>query len=175
MRQRITRRRMLATTAVASALPLVHIRTAGAAGKLSCAFWDHWVPAGNDAMRKVVGAWAEKNKVDVQLDFLTAIGNKIDMTMGAEAVAKTGHDIFAFDIWTVPQWHEQLTPVDDVMASLIKQVRAHRAGKRVSGEDRRALGCGADLFRQRAADALRAHQHVQAVCRHRRAGVVSGT
>ena len=121
MRERITRRRMLATTAAASALPLVHIRTAGAAGKLSCAFWDHWVPAGNDAMRKVVGAWAEKNKVDVQLDFLTAIGNKIDMTMGAEAVAKTGHDIFAFDIWTVPQWHEQLTPVDDVMASLIQQ------------------------------------------------------
>ena len=103
----------------AAALPLVHIRSAGAAGKLSCAFWDHWVPAGNDAMRKVVGAWAEKNKVDVQLDFLTAIGNKIDLTMGAEAVAQTGHDIFAFDIWTVHQWPDKLTPVDDVMASLI--------------------------------------------------------
>ncbi len=70
-------------------------------------------------MRKVVAAWADKNKVDVQLDFLTAIGNKIDLTMGAEAVAKTGHDIFAFDIWTVHQWSDELTPVDDVMSSLI--------------------------------------------------------
>ncbi len=119
MNRRISRRGALKLSTAAAALPLVHIRSAGAAGKLSCAFWDHWVPAGNDAMRKVVGAWAEKNKVDVQLDFLTAIGNKIDLTMGAEAVAQTGHDIFAFDIWTVHQWSDKLTPVDDVMASLI--------------------------------------------------------
>lgn len=116
--KKITRRQALAGTTAAAALPLVHIRSAGAAGKLTCAFWDHWVPAGNDAMRKVVAAWAEKNKVDVQIDFLTAIGNKIDLTMGAEAVANTGHDIFAFDIWTVHQWAEKLIPVDDVMASL---------------------------------------------------------
>ena len=41
--------------------------------------------------RTLVDAWAEKNKVDVQLDFLTAIGNKINITMAAEAQAKTGH------------------------------------------------------------------------------------
>ncbi|HEY6432313.1 MAG TPA: extracellular solute-binding protein, partial [Acetobacteraceae bacterium] len=119
MTRRISRRRALKLATAASALPLVHIRTAGAAGKLTCAFWDHWVPAGNDAMRKIVAAWADQNKVDVQLDFLTAIGNKIDLTMGAEAVAKTGHDIFAFDIWTVHQWSDELTPVDAVMSSLI--------------------------------------------------------
>ena len=39
-------------------------------------------------MRKLVDAWAEKNKVDVQLDFLTAIGNKINITMAAEAQAR---------------------------------------------------------------------------------------
>ncbi len=121
MTRRISRRGALKLATAASALPLVHIRTAGAAGKLSCAFWDHWVPAGNDAMRKVVAAWADKNKVDVQLDFLTAIGNKIDLTMGAEAVAKTGHDVFAFDIWTVHQWSDELIPVDDVMSSLIEK------------------------------------------------------
>ena len=38
----------------------------GAAGKLTIGFWDHWVPAGNDVMRKQVEAWADKNKVDVQ-------------------------------------------------------------------------------------------------------------
>src|SRR5579872_2303157 len=121
MPKTISRRRALKLSAAATALPLVHISTAGAAGKLSLALWDHWVPAGNDAMRKVVGAWAEKNKVDVTLDFLSAVGNKIDLTMAAEAAAGTGHDVFAFDQWTVQQWHEKLDPVDDVMKSLIGQ------------------------------------------------------
>jgi len=115
MKSKITRRKALRIGAAATALPLVHIRTAGAAGKLSLALWDHWVPAGNEAMRKVVGAWAEKNKVDVQLDFLTAIGNKINITMAAEAQAKTGHDIYAFDMWSVHQYAETLDPMDDVM------------------------------------------------------------
>jgi hypothetical protein len=40
MTNRISRRRALKLSA-AAALPLVHIRTAGAAGKLSVAFWTH--------------------------------------------------------------------------------------------------------------------------------------
>ena len=51
--RRPTRRQMIKLGAAASALPLVHIRTAGAAGSLSIAFWDHWVPDGNEAVRKV--------------------------------------------------------------------------------------------------------------------------
>src|SRR6185437_1159468 len=50
----ITRRAALRTAAAATVLPLVHIRTAGAAGKLSAGFWDHWVPKGNEAMQKQV-------------------------------------------------------------------------------------------------------------------------
>jgi ABC-type glycerol-3-phosphate transport system substrate-binding protein len=117
----LSRRRVLQVSAAASALPLVNIHTASSAGHLACAFWDHWVPAGNDAMRKVVNAWAEKNHVDVKLDFLSAVNNKIDLTMGAEAMARSGHDVFAFDQWTVHQWSEQLTPVDDVVQSLIAE------------------------------------------------------
>jgi ABC-type glycerol-3-phosphate transport system substrate-binding protein len=104
--------------AAAAALPLVHIRTAGAAGKLSLALWDHWVPAGNAAMKKLVDAWAEKNHVDIQLDFLTAIGSKINITMAAEAQARTGHDVYAFDMWTVHEFAEKLDPVDDVVKGL---------------------------------------------------------
>ena len=96
-RHRMTRRNALKLGAAATALPLVHIRTAGAAGKLNLALWDHWVPTGDDAMRKIVDEWAEKNKVDVELDFLTSIGSKINITMAAEAQAKTGHDVYAFD------------------------------------------------------------------------------
>ncbi|MEJ0018980.1 MAG: extracellular solute-binding protein [Acetobacteraceae bacterium] len=70
-------------------------------------------------MKKLVDAWAEKNKVEVQLDFLTSIGNKINITMAAEAAAKTGHDVYAFDSWTVQQYGDQMVPVDDIMKRLI--------------------------------------------------------
>jgi len=119
MKTPISRRAALRLGATAAGLPLVHVRTAGAAGRLRVALWDHWVPAGNDAMRKLVDAWAEKNKVEVQLDFLTAIGNKIMITMAAEAQAKTGHDVYAFDMWSVHEYAEQLDPVDDIMTSFI--------------------------------------------------------
>ena len=118
MTKRLPRRRALKLGAAAAALPLVHIRTAGAAGKLSLAIWDHWVPTGDAALKQLVDAWAEKNKVEVQLDFLTSIGLKINITMAAEAQAKTGHDVYAFDMWTVHQFSDSLEPVDDVMKSL---------------------------------------------------------
>ena len=121
MPNRLTRRRALKTAAAAAALPLVHIRTAGAAGKLSLALWDHWVPTGNAAMQKLVAAWADKNKVNVELDFLTAVGSKINITMAAESAAKTGHDVYAFDMWTVHEFADSLIPVDDVMKTLIDQ------------------------------------------------------
>jgi len=115
----ISRRNAVKLGAAATALPLVHIRTAGAAGKLSLALWDHWVPTGDPALKKLADAWAEKNKVELQLDFLTSIGSKINITMAAEAQAKTGHDVFAFDSWTVQQYGDSLTPMDDVMKRLI--------------------------------------------------------
>ncbi len=72
----LSRRGALKLGAAASALPLVHIRTAGAAGKLSIGFWDHWVPGGNEIMQKQVDAWAAQNKVEVQADFITGNGNQ---------------------------------------------------------------------------------------------------
>jgi ABC-type glycerol-3-phosphate transport system substrate-binding protein len=112
---------MIKLGAAASALPLVHIRTAGAAGSLSIAFWDHWVPDGNEAVRKVVQTWADKNKVEVRLDFLSSNGEKINITMAAEAQARRGHDIYAFEQWTVHQWADRLVPMDDVVNALVQQ------------------------------------------------------
>ena len=88
----ITRRGALKVTAAATVLPLVHIRTAGAAGKLSVGLLDHWVPKGNEIMLKQVNAWAEINKVEVQVDFLTTMGSKLQLTAAAEGLAKSGHD-----------------------------------------------------------------------------------
>jgi spermidine/putrescine-binding protein len=114
--RRVTRRAALKLGAAATVLPLVHIRTAGAAGKLSVALWDHWVPTGDDAMRKLVNAWAEKNKVDVKLDFLAA---NLIVTRAAEAQSRSGHDVYAFDQWSVQQYADYVDPVDDVMQRLI--------------------------------------------------------
>ena len=48
----VSRRRALKFAAASATLPLVHIRTGRAAGKVSIGFWDHWVPEGNDIMKK---------------------------------------------------------------------------------------------------------------------------
>ncbi len=116
--KRVSRRSALKLGAAAATLPLVHIRTAGAAGKLAIGFWDHWVPAGNDIMQKQVNAWAEKNKVEVTADFITGNGNKLLITGAAEAQSKTGHDIYAFYNWEVHNQAESLANVDDVMKEL---------------------------------------------------------
>jgi len=116
---RISRRTALKLGASAATLPLVHIRTAGAAGKLAIAFWDHWVPNGNAVMQKQVDAWAAKAKVEVQADFITGNGNKLLMTGAAEAQAKTGHDVYTFYNWEVYNQSDSLASVDDVVTDLI--------------------------------------------------------
>ncbi len=115
----LTRRQALQIGAGAAALPLVHIQTAGAAGRVSIGFVDHWVPNGNEVMRKQVAAWAEKNHVEVRADFVTTIGGKIQLTAAAEAQAGGGHDAFTFLAWDGQNYADKLAPVDDVMQRLI--------------------------------------------------------
>lgn len=122
-RRRITRRSALA--AAGAALPLVHIRTAGAAGKLNLGFWDHWVPATNDTLRRQVGAWAEKNKVEVSIDFITSVGQKLLITQQAEYQARKGHDILPVSNWEVRNLADRMEPMDDVVDHLQKQYGAY--------------------------------------------------
>ena len=97
--RRITRRRALKATAgaVGAALPLVHVQTASAAGKLTMGIWDHWVPAANPVLKGLVDEWGAKNKVEVAIDFIPSTGNKMVITQAAEGQARSGHDILAFD------------------------------------------------------------------------------
>jgi ABC-type glycerol-3-phosphate transport system substrate-binding protein len=119
----MTRRRALKVTAgaVGATLPLVHVQTAAAAGKLSMGIWDHWVPAANPVLKGLVDEWAAKNKVDVAIDFIASAGNKIILTQAAEAQARSGHDVLAFDQYAAHQYGDKLTPVNDVVDGLIKQ------------------------------------------------------
>lgn len=119
----ITRRRVLGTAAMAAATVTAapFVRGAHAAGKLSVAFWDHWVPGANDTMKKLCQQWADKEKVDLNIDFVTSQGDKIMLTAAAEAQARSGHDMITLTLWYGPAHTDHLEPSDDVWAELIKR------------------------------------------------------
>jgi ABC-type glycerol-3-phosphate transport system substrate-binding protein len=121
-RQR-NRREFIAGTAAASAAVVAapYVHTAHAAGKLTIALWDHWVPGANKASTAVIEEWGAREKVEVQIDYITSQGNKLLLTEQAEALAKTGHDIMTFRCWGPGDHSQILEPVDDIMADLIKQ------------------------------------------------------
>ena len=78
--RKLTRRTLLQTAAAAAgvtALNAPFVSGAHAAGRLSCGFWDHWVPTALDPMRKICQEWADKNKVDLNIDFITSNGDKL--------------------------------------------------------------------------------------------------
>jgi hypothetical protein len=85
---------------------------------LRCGFWDHWVPAGNGALRELCAAWGQRERVDVQVDFITSVGNQIQLTIAAEAQSRSGHDILSHPTWFPAAYADQLVPVDDVMGRL---------------------------------------------------------
>jgi ABC-type glycerol-3-phosphate transport system substrate-binding protein len=120
---KIARRRLVVGTAAASAafVAAPFVRGAYAAGKLSLALWDHWVPNANNATKSLIEEWAAKEKVDVSIDFITSQGNKLLLTGAAESQAKSGHDVFAFSTWLPSRYADMLVPMNDVMEPLIKQ------------------------------------------------------
>ncbi len=122
-KMRISRRKFVATSAAASATMIAapFVRTANAAGKLSIGFWDHWVPGANKTSEALVQEWAAKEKVEVQIDYITSQGFKNLLTIAAEAQAKSGHDILAMPTWWPQDQALNLEPVTDIMEPLIKQ------------------------------------------------------
>ena len=122
---RITRRNVLCTGAVGAAmcaLPLVSVHGQTSGGRLSLGLWDHWVGASaNEALRGIINDWAQKNRVEVTLDFVTSVGNKNLITIAAEAQARQGHDVLSFPTWMIHDQQRLLEPMDDVMGRLIQK------------------------------------------------------
>ncbi len=114
-------RRRFLKAAAATAVALPHVRTAHAAGKLSVGFWDHWVPGANEALAKLCNEWAAREKVDLKIDFITSQGNKLLLTVAAEAQAKSGHDMLSLALWLPAEHAENLEPVDDLVPQLAAQ------------------------------------------------------
>ena len=121
-RSGITRRAVVRNAALGTAAVLAapYVRGAYAAGRLTLGCWDHWVPGANDALTKLCKEWGGKNKVDVQIDYITSQGEKDKLTAAAEAQAGTGHDIMSHRDWNIQIHQRVLEPLDDVMGQLIK-------------------------------------------------------
>ena len=78
MSRKLSRRQFVTVTAATSAALVTapYVRGAYAAGKLSIGFRDHWVPGANKTSTDLVNEWAAKEKVEVQIDYITSQGNK---------------------------------------------------------------------------------------------------
>jgi ABC-type glycerol-3-phosphate transport system substrate-binding protein len=129
-----TTRRSLLRVGAAALLAAPFVRGAHAAGKLSVGFWDHWVPGANEPLAKLCREWADKEKVELKIDFITSNGDKDLLTVAAEAQARTGHDIQSFTAWYAPGQADNLEPVDDLMAALIGQHGPVSAGAEYLGK-----------------------------------------
>jgi ABC-type glycerol-3-phosphate transport system substrate-binding protein len=68
-----------------------------------------------------VEEWAEKENVEVAIDYITSQGEKLRLTIAAESQARSGHDILQMASWWPHAYANGLEPVDDIMPDLIKQ------------------------------------------------------
>ena len=157
---------VLAATAVGA--PMVHAQ--GTGGTIRCGFWDHWVPAGNGIMRELCQEWGQRNRVEVQIDFITSVGNQNLLTIAAQAQSRSGHDILSFHTWEPAAKADLLEPVDDVMGRLVQKYgaitpAAEYLGKirgkwvaipAVSGTQMKPACVRFDLFQQHAGIDIRA-------------------
>lgn len=116
----VSRRKVLkgAAAGTAAVVAAPYVKAAGTGGELTMALWDHWVPGANDVLAKSCQAWGEKNNVEVKIDFITSLGDKMLLTSQAEARAEKGHDIFRHTTWYVSILRDSFEPVDDVIAEI---------------------------------------------------------
>jgi ABC-type glycerol-3-phosphate transport system substrate-binding protein len=120
MQRTLLTRRTVLTTAATTVLAAPFVRGAHAAGKLSVGFWDHWVPGANDTLTKLCHEWADKEKVEITIDYITSQADKLNLTQAAEGQAKSGHDMLTFLAWAAAAQADNLEPVDDIMGPLIQ-------------------------------------------------------
>lgn len=112
------------TAAGAAAFAMPYVKTASSAGTLNVGAWDHWVPGANAVLRKICEDWGAANGIEVTVDFITSIGNKLLLTAQAESRAKTGHDIYVQPLWFPSMFRHRLEPVDDVVEDIISEYGA---------------------------------------------------
>ncbi|WP_376098196.1 ABC transporter substrate-binding protein [Roseomonas sp. CCTCC AB2023176] len=142
--------------------PMVHAQ--GTGGNLRIAFWDHWVPGGNDALTTLASRWGEQNRVNVALDFINTTGNQLQLTAAAQAQSRNGHDAISLTPWDPGAYADQLEPCDDIINRLVakygpispvaeflvKRNGAWRGVPATSGSQNKPACVRLDLMRQHA-------------------------
>jgi ABC-type glycerol-3-phosphate transport system substrate-binding protein len=93
MQARLSRRGIVAGGVAAGLVAAPFVRSAYAAGTITIGLWDHWVPGANDVQTAIIKEWSDKEKVEVRVDYITSQGNKLLLTLQAEAQSGSGHDI----------------------------------------------------------------------------------
>jgi ABC-type glycerol-3-phosphate transport system substrate-binding protein len=116
----VTRRGVMAGGA-ALGLAAPFVRSAHAAGSLTIGLWDHWVPGANEVQSAIIKEWADREKVDVKVDYITSQGNKLLLTLSVEAQSRSGHDIMEFTNWESAQFNQALENHDDVVKQVVAQ------------------------------------------------------
>ncbi|MBN9491565.1 MAG: extracellular solute-binding protein [Alphaproteobacteria bacterium] len=117
--EKLSRRGLMVATAAAGMVGAPFVRSARAAGTLTIGLWDHWVPGENEVQSAIIKEWADREKVEVKVDYITSQGNKLLITLAAESQAKSGHDIMEFTNWEAAQYSATLEPVDDVVKNVV--------------------------------------------------------
>jgi len=118
-------------------------------------------------LTKLCKEWAEKEKVDISIDYITSQGNKLNLTYAAEAMAKSGHDMLTFLTWDAPAQADNLEPVDDLMTALIAaNGKVSESIEAVGKQKGHWVGVPAPVGSPTFA-VCRAHRPVQAACRAR--------
>jgi extracellular solute-binding protein len=116
---KLSRRGVVAGGVAAGLISAPFVRSANAAGTLTIGMWDHWVPGANDVQSAIIKEWADREKVDVKVDYITSQGNKLLLTLGAESQGGSGHDIMEFTNWESVQFGQWLESHDDVVAKVV--------------------------------------------------------
>ena len=116
---KLSRRGVVAGGVAAGLVAAPFVRSANAAGTLTIGLWDHWVPGANDVQTAIIKEWSDREKVEVKIDYITSQGNKLLLTLAAEAQSGSGHDIMEFTNWESAQHNQALEPVDDVVKNVV--------------------------------------------------------
>src|SRR5438270_14037486 len=101
--KRLSRREVVAGSVAVGLVAAPFVRSANAAGTLTIGLWDHWVPGANDVQTAIIKEWSDREKVEVKIDYITSQGNKLLLTLQAEAQSGSGHDIMEFTNWEPAQ------------------------------------------------------------------------
>ena len=173
MQGRLSRRGVVAGGVAAGLVAAPFVRSAYAAGTITIGLWDHWVPGANDVQSAIIKEWADKEKVEVKIDYITSQGNKLLLTLAAEAQAKSGHDIMEFTNWEPAQHNAALEPVNDVVEKVVAKNGPIDPAVEYLGKFEGTVAGRADDARHPAAGLLHALRHDEGAWRRRRAGALS--